>query len=369
MPARRSLLLALLPAARASSRATTLLALVLLCPASVVADAGPPCLLDDALSNAAASLLLAGRAPDSRALVAAVRQADSDAVSVHALFLPREDPAVMERWLRELRAGADAPLACGDARGEAGRLLVASARGGTLAPLTAASTVIRGALLPGFDHPEVVISSADGTLTRLGVEPSMLSSGIPLAEDVARPATIQLLARGASGPRPIAERVLPSQARSLSTGPAAAYAAFASPSIGDEVEASAAARVLSPRVSALRRDHGRLDVRDNRLLFAVASAHAREVCEQGKLAHELVPGRDPEARVREAGLRARLVGETIGRAADAGTAFAALTESPSHLLTLTEPRFTDVGIGVARDGGGRSCVVVVLAAWPRYVGR
>jgi uncharacterized protein YkwD len=73
--------------------------------------------------------------------------------------------------------------------------------------------------------------------------------------------------------------------------------------------------------------------------------------------------------LRDAGVSARLVGETVARAADHGAAFAAFERSPSHRLTLLERRFTDAGIGEVKDRDGHSCVVVLLAAWPRYVGR
>jgi uncharacterized protein YkwD len=64
-----------------------------------------------------------------------------------------------------------------------------------------------------------------------------------------------------------------------------------------------------------------------------------------------------------------VVGETVARAADSMLAFEAMKRSPSHLLTLVDSRFTDGGLGTATDGDGNSCAVVVLAAWPRYVGK
>lgn len=369
MQVRRPSRFALTRNARALSLATTVLALSLPCPASVVADAGPTCLPDDALSNAAASLLLAGSAPDSRALVTAVREAGSDAVRVHALYLPHDDESAVRKWLREQHAVADAALICGDARGDAGRLLIASARGGTLLPLTASSSVVRGTLSPGFERPELVISSASGKLTRLGLLPSMLGSGVPLAEDLERPAKIQLVAHGPAGPRPVAERVLEGGVRTPAPGAGPSPLLRGAEDAADAEGAASVARSIASRVSSLRGDHDCSDVRENRLLVAVASRHARDVCESGRLAHELSAGADPETRLRAAGVEARLVGEAIGRAPDAFSAFVSLTESPSHLLTLTERRFTDVGVGVARDTYGRSCVVVLLAAWPRYVGR
>lgn len=315
---------------------------------------------DDDLANAAGVLLLAGEAPGSDELVRAVRDAGSDAVLVHALFSTDDDRGRTARWLGELRRRADAELVCGEAQSGRARLLIASARGGTLAPLTAASSVVRGTLTPGFSRAELVIADANGRLTRLGLEPAMLRDGIPLAQDLARPATIQLVARAASGPRPVAERVLPSTgARPLGPTP-----------VGEVATPTEASRAeLQALLAELRQARGHSPVRVNRLLSVVAQQHAAAVCRDGRLAHQLTPGSDPQARLAQAGVTARLVGETIARASDAHAAFTEFADSPSHLLTLLEPRFTDAGIGASKAADGRACVVVLLAAWPRYVGR
>jgi uncharacterized protein YkwD len=68
-------------------------------------------------------------------------------------------------------------------------------------------------------------------------------------------------------------------------------------------------------------------------------------------------------------VEARRVGETVARAQSTAAAFAAFEHSPSHRLTLLEPDFTDAGVGNVQDADGRSCVVILLATWPRYVGR
>jgi hypothetical protein len=82
----------------------------------------------------------------------------------------------------------------------------------------------------------------------------------------------------------------------------------------------------------------------------------------------LQAGGDPEARLLRAGLKARRVGEAVARAAGTGHAFSALARSPSHLLTLVQRGFTDVGLGEAIDDEKHTCLVVLLAEWPRYVG-
>jgi hypothetical protein len=45
----------------------------------------------------------------------------------------------------------------------------------------------------------------------------------------------------------------------------------------------------------------------------------------------------------------------------------AIEDSPSHRMTVTDPRFTDAGYGKAKDERGRTCAVVLLASWPRKV--
>ena len=65
-------------------------------------------------------------------------------------------------------------------------------------------------------------------------------------------------------------------------------------------------------------------------------------------------------------MSARVVGETVARGRDLRGALEALSESPSHRMTLVDRRFTDVGYGTA-TAHGATCVVALFAAWPRYV--
>jgi len=323
------------------------------------------CVPDDGLSQAAAALLLTNEQPNAAQLSAAVQEAGSDAVSLHAVFAKAGTDARLRAWLTDLRARSDVDLICGLAINEVGSLLIASASAGSLAPISPDERVVRGRLAPGFARPELVIASADGTLTRLGAAGGALTRGVLLGTEFVAPLKVQLVARGPAGPRPVAERSLAAPAGPAPSSPAAAtsaveHASGASASGTDD---------LASLVMELRRARGRPRLRDNRLLRDAASEHARRVCRDGRVAHELVPGSGPEARLASVGLSARLLGEAIARAADARAALAALEHSPSHLLTLLEPRFTDVGVGRARDSLGKNCFVVLLCAWPRYMGR
>ena len=330
----------------------------------------PACAPDEALSNAAAELLLSEQVkPEPSQLTAAVRAAGSDAVALHALFLSATAPSNAERtWLQGLRERTDAPLHCGRAQAESGRLVIASARGGALQAIDPKTRLVRGSIADGFTQAQLVVAAADGQLVRVGVSASVLERGVELESDLVLPLKVQLLATGAAGPRPVAERWLGNPgptggaAREGEERRRAPAVAAAAP---QGARAEAAEPELSRLVLDLREARGRKRLRDNRLLREAAAAHARAVCEQGRVAHTLDAGEGPEERLVRAGLTARLVGEAIARAADTSAAFEALQNSPSHLLTLLEPRFTDVGVGEARDAAGKHCYVVLLCAWPR----
>jgi hypothetical protein len=333
--------------------------LLALLPASAMADAGgaaPDCSEETPLSRAAAELLLTGEPPASDALQRAVRDAGSDAVGVRAYFV-RDAEASLTRWLHQFRRQTDAPTVCGVARSERGQLLLVAARAGSLDPLSGGSNDVRGTLVAGFRKPELVVEDAAGELQRLPVEAQALARGVPISEELARPARVQLVASGPAGPRPVAERIIPRRASATDQAR------------GDSGLALERGLPLGMRLDRLRQAGGRVALRENRLLARVAAAHAQRVCEAGRVAHELDPGVDPQRRLKAAGVQARRVGETVARATSAAAAFGAFEHSPSHRLTLLEPGFTDAGIGEATDERGFTCVVVLLAAWPRYVGR
>jgi uncharacterized protein YkwD len=347
-----------------------LLLLGVFLPASVHADAGGeplPCQDDPALSAAAAELLLSEDAVDSQGLTRALRAAGSDAVAVRALLWRGDSSTQVRSWLSDFAAGADAPMTCGIAHGASKHLLLAAARGGALQPVDARSHTIKGKLEPSFKAAELVIADARGGLQRFAVDAKQLAHGVRLDDDLPRPAQIQLVARGRRGPRPLAERVLPADDASARDDLSGATEAPAvEPRMSPEPHSGLQAAEL---LTELRREQGRPDLRDNALLEKVAAEHAKRVCASGVIAHELERGKNPEERLRNAGIQARRVGETVARSADTESAFAAFERSPSHRLTLLERGFTDVGIGDSIDAEHRHCVVVLLAEWPRYVGR
>ena len=347
----------------------------------VAAQPVPSCPLDDVLSEAASEILLDPSPPSPAGLAAAARRAGSDAPTVHALVIDLsagEAAATVrrERWLRERRGQGDGPLACGAAENDRRRILLATVRGGTLSWRDDGGHVrVSGTLATSFDDPELIFQGADGSLRRRRLDTRELARGIS-PPDLPRPMMVQLLAIGPAGPRPVAERLVPSSGDGTiasSPPPSEAAAEFAAPiEHRSRVRRAGAGQsdraIIDDPNMRLAQIRGRLGIpplRRHRILAEEARQHAGQICASGRVAHVLRPGGDPEQRLHARGITARRVGETVARASSPGAAMAALERSPSHRWTLMEPTFTDVGFGSARDQRGRTCLVVMLAAWPR----
>lgn len=98
-------------------------------------------------------------------------------------------------------------------------------------------------------------------------------------------------------------------------------------------------------------------------LSAVARAHGRELFAYGVFSHRSRDGRMPAQRVRDRGVRARMVGENLAYATDVHTAHARLMASAPHRRNILSPRFDLVGIAVM-DGGAGLLVVQIFTDAP-----
>jgi uncharacterized protein YkwD len=238
----------------------------------------------------------------------------------------------------------------------------------------------------------LVVLDAHGALHAVPLGLDEASAELPI--DAARPLRVQLVATGPAGPRPVAERVVndvpldaAAQARLAAAGvriadtplrgnPAGMSGDTRSSTTGlsssgsssvDTTSSVPSAAEVTERLAESRREAHLAALRPHRLLAQAARAHAEAVCASGRVAHQLEEGASPEARLAALGVRARFVGEALGRATDVDAAWRALLASPSHREALLEPRFTDAGTAAVRDPRGRVCVAVSLAAWPRLV--
>lgn len=313
-----------------------------------------PCTPDDALSETAAEFLLSGAPVRAETLLPAARRKGFDGVALQA-HEGLEDAGLIA-WLKAQGDRADAPLACGEASSEARRLVLVSAQGGHL---KRSGNKLYGRLAPGFSAPHLVLEDADGNTERMALRAAELQTGVVLPEKRAL-RRAQLVAEGPSGPRPVAEVVF-----SEETLRSDAVWSAPEPAEPREPAPERSRDSLFGRLLAFRRQEGARSVRPNQLLGASAQKHAVRVCELGRVAHRIGRGDDPETRLREEHIEARAVGEAVARAGSADAALQAIFDSPSHRMALTDRAFTDAGIGQASDAKGHTCVVVLLASWPR----
>lgn len=297
------------------------------------------CADDARLSEAAAALALESD-PSEQTLMGLVRAAGSEAPRAHALSAPELDEARVSEWLALLVSRGETPLACGEAHTGTRRIVVAAPAAATL---NVDGSHVSGRIASGWHDPLLYAEDADGEVHVVELTSPTYATSLP---DDVEPVRLQVVARGPDGPRPVAERVLGvREADGLSSD--------------DPRE----------RLAEMRRGAHAPVVRTSRLLDRIATAHAETVCEAGEAAHELEPGRDPSARLRDEGVVARHVGEVASRGVDVAHALDALGTSPSHRAAIIDRRFTDVGVGTATAEDGHECVVFLLAAWPRIVAR
>jgi uncharacterized protein YkwD len=314
-----------------------------------------PCTHEDALAEAAAEVLLSGEKLVASRLLPRARAFGFDGVAVQAY--DGLDEAALINWLKTQSERADGPLACGEARSDSRRVVLVSARGGRLAHTHGRVT---GRLSPGFRAPHLVIEDGAGRTRRIEVQSDELARGVALPKEL-EVKRVQLVATGPGGPRPVAELLLGAAPPTPVLPPAQA-----AEEAGDKSR-SRPRESLFARLTAFRRNEGVSGLRQNQLLGHSAQRHAERVCELGKVAHRLGEGDDPETRLREEHIEARSVGEAVARASSADAALSAIFDSPSHRMAVTERSFTDAGIGQAADGKGHTCLVVLLAAWPRRI--
>jgi hypothetical protein len=305
----------------------------------------PLCIKDKRLIGVAQELADLQHIPPSPELIRTAREAGVDANPVYAKFGVTGEFDSFKAWLEDLKEKSDAPLICGRARSGERIVLVAAVRAGLLA-ITGRDR-LHAEVIEEFRDPYLIVRDSSGSSRRIAVDGGDFGSTITVPVEWGRPLFVQLVATGPNGPRPVAERWV----GKIPEGPASRRGS------------------QSPEawLMQLRRATGARSVRSNRLLSQEATAHAQRVCDSGRLGHELDDNGDPEARLLKRGIQARVVGEAVARASTMREALHAIEDSPSHRLTVTDARFTDAGYGKAEDEKGRTCVVVLLASWPRKV--
>jgi hypothetical protein len=303
----------------------------------------PLCVRSEKLEQVAQLLADKQHIPPSSELIQTAREEGVDANPVYAKFGVAGEVASFKAWVVDLLETADGPLICGRARSGERVVLVAAVSAGSIT--MAGKNRLHAQVIEDFRDPYLMVRDASGASRRIAVDAEAYGSTITLPNEWDRPLFVQLVATGPNGPRPVAERWVGK--------------------IPQHEPVRGGSQSPEAWLMQLRRASGARTVRTNRLLIREATSHAQNVCDSGKLGHELDPHGDPEARLLKRGIQARVVGEAVARARTMREALHAIEDSPSHRMTVTDPRFTDAGFGEAKDDKGRTCAVILLASWPR----
>ena len=101
----------------------------------------------------------------------------------------------------------------------------------------------------------------------------------------------------------------------------------------------------------------------NTVLVKVARAHSENMARQEKMAHEL-DGKGPSQRIKDAGYAASWGGENVGETnGDTAEAiFKMWMDSPPHRANILKDKYTEIGVGVARNAKGEMYYTQVFAA-------
>lgn len=124
--------------------------------------------------------------------------------------------------------------------------------------------------------------------------------------------------------------------------------------------AQSAAGDLLGRINALRASLGLPGYTLNGALSAAAQSQAAWMAETGTISHTRPDGSGPRTRAVNAGYGTTDVAENIygGTNATVGTAWSFWVNSAIHYAGLTNPRYQEVGIGVANGSGLTTYVLV-----------
>jgi uncharacterized protein YkwD len=166
---------------------------------------------------------------------------------------------------------------------------------------------------------------------------------------------VQVLATVSTGPRPVLEATIwagvPPLATFVSQPAPGEGAAQGAKDDDDGMLRMINAARASEALGALARDP---------VLDKVAKVHSEEMLKARMVGHDVGTG-DPSARLRAAGVSARVAGENVATASTLENAHRALWASPSHRGNMLLDQFTRVGVAVVRGPDGMVWVTEMFA--------
>lgn len=212
-------------------------------------------------------------------------------------------------------------------------------KGHLLVPSSEAKVVLLGPR----GAPKTVLASLSGDEVRAS-----------FSVDQPGPWIVQILAHGATGPRPVLEA-------QINAGGAAPTRFAESAAPGEDAGAGAGtdADAVLAMLNAARKSEGLKELQRDGTLDKIAQDHSTLMRDQRTVGHDVGDG-ELSDRLTAANVSFRLRGENLAAAASAVRAHRALWLSPSHRANLLDTRFSRVGIGVTKSEDGRLWVTEVF---------
>lgn len=210
-----------------------------------------------------------------------------------------------------------------------------------LAPLESAQFVVVG---PRGEPHTIPTSGGPG------------SARASFSVDKEGPWTAQLLAHTDSGPLPLLE------AMTFVGVEPADPAAMPAPGETEGRRGRDDADAFLRMVNGARAIEGRPPLQTHPALERVARAHAEGMQRAGRLGHDVGDG-SPADRLRRASIAAPVMGENVAHARTPERGHRALWVSPSHRGNLLDGRFSELGVGTARDADGSVWVCLLFVGF------
>ena len=166
---------------------------------------------------------------------------------------------------------------------------------------------------------------------------------------------VQVLATVSTGPRPVLEGLI-----FVGQTPPTKFTRVAVPGEDASKEIKDDAEAIFKMLNAARGAEGATTLTRDPALDKLAKAHSDEMMKAKMIGHD-VGGGDPSARIKAAGVKAKVAGENVASAASPQNAHRALWSSPSHRSNMLSGDFTKVGVAAVKDAEGRVWVTQLFA--------
>lgn len=166
---------------------------------------------------------------------------------------------------------------------------------------------------------------------------------------------VQVLATVSTGPRPVLEALV-----FVGTTPPTKFTRAAVPGEDAGKEIKDDAEAVFKMLNAARAAEGQKTLARDAALDKLAKAHSDEMMKAKMIGHD-VGGGDPSARIKAAGVKAKIAGENVASAASSQNAHRALWSSPSHRTNVLSGDFSKVGVAAVKDAEGRLWVTQLFA--------